>query len=115
MKTKCPGFLIEFETRVSLKIGCCIGLKHVHTCFDHQVFISCMTKKYCTSEMCNKEATASERKKHIIPMLFEDLDRWPPQGPLGMVFSDTLYLRLPDGILNNEKFEELSKKIMELV
>ena len=29
MKTKCPGFLIEFETRVSLKIGCRIGLKHV--------------------------------------------------------------------------------------
>ena len=29
METKCPGFLTEFETRVSLKIGCRIGLKHV--------------------------------------------------------------------------------------
>ena len=46
-------------------------------------------------------------------MLFEDLDSWPPQGSLGMVFSDIIYLRLPDGILTNEKFEELLKKIME--
>lgn len=48
-------------------------------------------------------------------MLFEKLDPWPPQGSLGMVFSDTLYLRLPDGILTNEKFEELLKKIMKFV
>ena len=75
-----------------------------------------MTKKYYTSKMCVKEATlASEREKHIIPVLFEDLDGWPPQGPLGMVFSDILYLKLPDGILNNEKFEKILKKIMELV
>lgn len=66
--------------------------------------------------MCVKEATlASEREKHIIPVLFEDLDGWPPQGSLGMVFSDILYLKLPDGILNNEKFEKILKKIMELV
>lgn len=66
--------------------------------------------------MCVKEATlASEREKHIIPILFEDLDEWPPQGPLGMVFSDIVYHKLPGGILNNEKFEKISKKCMEFV
>ena len=66
--------------------------------------------------MCQREANlACNRKKHIIPVLFEDLDSWPPQGSLGMVFSDTLYLRLPRGILTNEKFAELLKKIMEFV
>ena len=48
-------------------------------------------------------------------MLFEKIDSWPPQGSLGMVFPDTRYLRLPGGILTNEKFEELLKKIMEFV
>ena len=66
--------------------------------------------------MCQREANlACNRKKHIIPMLFENLDSWPPKGSLGMVFSDTRYLRLPGGILTNEKFEELLKKIMEFV
>ena len=66
--------------------------------------------------MCQREANlACNRKKHIIPVLFEDLDSWPPQGRLGMVFSDTLYLSLPDGTLTKEKFEELLKKIMEFV
>ena len=66
--------------------------------------------------MCQREANlACNRKKHIIPVLFEDLDSWPPQGRLGMVFSDTLYLSLPDGTLTKEKFEELLKKIREFV
>lgn len=66
--------------------------------------------------MCVKEATlASEREKPIIPVLFEDLDKWPPQGPLGMVFSGIIYHKLRGGILNNETFEKISKKSMELV
>ena len=66
--------------------------------------------------MCQREANlACNRKKHIIPMLFEKLDSWPPQGSLGMVFPDTLYIGLPGGILTNEKFEELLKKIMKFV
>ena len=66
--------------------------------------------------MCQREANlACNRKKHIIPMLFEKIDSWPPQGSLGMVFPDTRYLRLPGGILTNEKFEELLKKIMKVV
>lgn len=66
--------------------------------------------------MCQREANlACNRKKHIIPVLFEDLDSWPPQGSLGMVFSDTLYHSLPGGTLTKEKFEELLKKIMEFV
>ena len=66
--------------------------------------------------MCIEEATlAKEREKHIISVLYEDLDQWPPQGALGIVFSDIFYLRLRGGILSNQKFEELSRKIMELV
>lgn len=66
--------------------------------------------------MCIEEATlAKEREKRIIPVLYEDLDQWPPQGTLGRVFSDIFYLRLRGGILSDEKFEELSRKIMELV
>ena len=67
--------------------------------------------------MCQREANlACNRKKHIIPMLFEKLDSsWPPRGSLGMVFSDTLYIGLPNGILTDEKFEELLKKIMKFV
>ena len=66
--------------------------------------------------MCIEEARlAKVREKHIIPVLYEDLDQWPPRGPLATVFSDIFYLSLPGGILSNEKFEELSRKIMELV
>ena len=49
-------------------------------------------------------------------MLFEKLDSSrPPRGSLGMVFPDTIYIGLPDGILTDEKFEELLKKIMKFV
>ena len=66
--------------------------------------------------MCIEEATlAKEREKHIISVLYEDLDQWPPQGALGTVFSDIFYLS-PEGCnLNDQEFEELSRKIMELV
>ena len=75
-----------------------------------------MTKKYCTSEMCIEEAAlAKEREKHIIPVLYENLDPWPPQGALGTVFSGIFYLSLRGGILSDQKFEALSRKIMELV
>ena len=66
--------------------------------------------------MCIEEAKlAKEGKKRIIAVLYEDLDPWPPQGSLGRVFSDIFYLRLRRGLLSDEKFEELSRKIMELV
>ena len=75
-----------------------------------------MTKKYCTSEMCIEEAKlAKEREKHIISVLYEDLDQWPPQGALGTVFSDIFCLSPEGGILSDQEFEELSRKIMELV
>lgn len=75
-----------------------------------------MTKEYCNSELCIQEATlASEQEKRIIPVLYEGLDQWPPQGPLGIVFSEILSLSLPGGILTDEKFEELFGKIMEFV
>ncbi|XP_022780468.1 uncharacterized protein LOC111321767 [Stylophora pistillata] len=87
-----------------------------HGITNCKVFISCLTKKYCYSDMCQREAKlASERKKHIVPLLFEDLGSWPPQGSLALVFTDTLYLKLPDGVLTDIKFEELLKKIEEVV
>lgn len=81
-----------------------------------KVFISCLTNKYCNSDICQREAKlASERKKHIVPLLFEDLGSWPPQDSLALMFTDTLYLKLPDGVLTDIKFEKLLKKIKEVV
>ncbi|PFX31813.1 Bloom syndrome protein-like [Stylophora pistillata] len=66
-----------------------------HGITNCKVFISCLTKKYCYSDMCQREAKlASERKKHIVPLLFEDLGSWPPQDV-------NLSLRQPAKIAND--------------
>lgn len=87
-----------------------------HGITNCKVFISCLTKKYCDSEMCLSEANlARDCKKLIVPLLFEDLGSWPPQGGLGLVFTDTLYLKPLDGALTDGEFEKLLKKIEEVV
>ena len=66
--------------------------------------------------MGQREATlAHERKKRIIPVLFEDIHPWPPGGKLGLVFTDILYIKLPDGIIQNEKFQELLKQVRKFI
>ena len=58
------------------------------------VFISCITKNYANSEMCNKELTfAFKAKKKIIPILFEDLNMVELRG-VGLIISNLLYIKV---------------------
>ena len=52
-----------------------------------------VTKKYALSANCRREISLSDAlKKPIIPVLLEEI-QWPPEGPMGMVFSQLLYIR----------------------
>ena len=58
------------------------------------IFISCITKNYANSEMCNKELTfAFKAKKKIIPILFEDLNMVELRG-VGLIISNLLYIKV---------------------
>ena len=65
--------------------------------------------------MCKSEASlARECKKHIIPLVFEEIKPWPPQG-LGITFTDLLYLNVPGGNLDSLTFQKLSGDILKFV
>ncbi|XP_067037068.1 uncharacterized protein [Acropora muricata] len=73
-----------------------------------KVVICCLTEEYCKSTSTLREATlADQLKKNIIPVLFESI-KWPPQGPLGVILAEKLYIkcspqmeRLPMSNCNN--------------
>ena len=82
-----------------------------------KLVISCVTKKYALSANCRREVSLSDAlKRPIIPLLLEDLT-WPPEGPMGTVFDQLLYIDFskPDVSIQNEwtcpQFDQLLKKI----
>lgn len=82
-----------------------------------KVFVCCVTKRYCQSDACQREATlAYSLKKPIIPLVFEDLT-WPPKGQLALIFSPLLYIKmaLDDGTIPDAQFEEMMRKVGEFV
>ena len=57
-----------------------------------RVVVSCVTSKYAKSANCRREVSlADATRKPIIPLLLEDIT-WPPEGPMGMVFTQMLYV-----------------------
>ena len=82
-----------------------------------KLVISCVTKKYALSANCRREVSLSDAlKRPIIPLLLEDLI-WPPEGPMGMVFTQLKYIEFikPDPNIQNEwncpQFDEFLGKI----
>ena len=56
--------------------------------------ISCVTQKYTLSANCRREISLADAlKKPIIPLLLEEM-KWPPDGPMSMVFTELLYIRV---------------------
>ena len=85
--------------------------------FFNQVVICCVTRRYCKSEMCQREVTLADNlRKPIIPLLFEFID-WPPAGQLALIFTKLLYIdmSLTPGNFPDNKLQELFLKVRNYV
>jgi hypothetical protein len=82
------------------------------------VVISCLTPKYALSANCRREISLADAlKKPIIPLLLEET-RWPPPGPMSMVFTQLLYIDMnadPDmqTIWTGGNFEQLIDQLKQ--
>ena len=82
--------------------------------------VSCMTKKYSLSANCRREVSLADAlKKPIIPILMEEM-KWPPDGPMSMVFTELLYINFyKDDTVQmtwkGETFDELMGKLGQFV
>ena len=82
--------------------------------------VSCVTQKYSLSANCRREVSLADAlKKPIIPLLLEDI-KWPPDGPMSMVFTQLLYINFHrDEALQmtweGDKYEELRMKLGEFI
>lgn len=82
-----------------------------------KVFVCCVTKRYCQSDACQREATlACNLKKPIIPLLFENMS-WPPEGQLALIFTTLLYIKMSveHGKFPDTQFQEMLRKVGEFV
>ncbi|XP_072037755.1 uncharacterized protein [Amphiura filiformis] len=78
-----------------------------------KVVISSVTAKYALSANCRREVSLADAlQKPIIPLLMEDSMSWPPEGPMGMTFTQLLYIDFSKEI-SDQKFEELVQKLKE--
>ncbi|OWF40846.1 hypothetical protein KP79_PYT09248 [Mizuhopecten yessoensis] len=58
-----------------------------------KVIICCVSEKYTKSPNCNREVNLSVNLgKPMIPLLMEKMG-WPPQGSMGPIFSEYLFVR----------------------
>ncbi|XP_060592918.1 uncharacterized protein LOC132747532 [Ruditapes philippinarum] len=59
-----------------------------------KVVVSCVTPKYALSANCRREISLADAlKKPIIPLLLEAM-KWPPDGPMSMVFTELLFINV---------------------
>ncbi|XP_071952913.1 uncharacterized protein [Antedon mediterranea] len=59
-----------------------------------KVILCCITPKYITSEVCNREVSLADLlKKPIIPIMFDAVP-WPPPGGMGLAFARLLYVQM---------------------
>ena len=57
-----------------------------------EAVVSCITEKYSLSANCRREVSLADAlKKPIIPLLLERM-KWPPVGPMSMVFTEMLFI-----------------------
>ncbi|XP_031567310.1 uncharacterized protein LOC116302217 [Actinia tenebrosa] len=84
-----------------------------------KVIISCVTRKYTTSENCQREATLADcLKKPIIPVIFDNELQWPPPGQMSMIFAKLLYINVCSDDKDEippMKFQELLSEIKERI
>ena len=82
--------------------------------------ISCVTQKYSLSANCRREISLADTlKKPIIPILLEQM-KWPPDGPMSMVFTELLYINCYEDekvqiTWKGEKFDELTETLSQYV
>ena len=82
--------------------------------------VSCVTQKYSLSANCKREVSLADAlKKPIIPLLLEQM-KWPPDGPMSMVFTELLYINFyrdeaVQMIWVGEQFNELKAKLCQFV
>uniref|UniRef100_A0A1I8GFV8 Death domain-containing protein n=1 Tax=Macrostomum lignano TaxID=282301 RepID=A0A1I8GFV8_9PLAT len=61
-----------------------------------KVVIACVTDKYSKSDNCRRELNLSvSLNKHLIPVQLERVS-WPPEGAMGPLLTEYLYIRLFD-------------------
>ncbi|CAD5114046.1 DgyrCDS3196 [Dimorphilus gyrociliatus] len=80
-----------------------------------RVVISCVTPKYALSANCRREVSLSGAlNKPIIPLLLDNM-KWPPEGPMSMVFTQLLYIgfhrKKDDKLWEGDEFNQLISKI----
>lgn len=110
----CKCFLIFFFCLKVIRLG---FLSSLLACVHLQVFVCCVTKRYCQSDACQREATlACNLKKPIIPLLFEDMS-WPPEGQLALIFTTLIYIKMSveHGEFPDAQFQEMMRKVGEFV
>ena len=82
--------------------------------------VSCVTQKYSLSANCRRELSLADAlKKPIIPLLLEQM-KWPPDGPMSMVFTELLYINFhrdeaPQMTWTGEQYEELKSKLSQFI
>ena len=82
--------------------------------------VSCVTQKYSLSANCRREVSLADAlKKPIVPLLLEEM-KWPPDGPMSMVFTELLYINFHRDeavqlIWTGQQFEELKDKLSQFV
>ena len=85
-----------------------------------RVVVTCVTQKYSLSANCRREVSLADAlKKPMIPLLLEQM-KWPPDGPMSMVFTELLFINFyRDETIQmtwkGEKFDELLGKLSEAV
>ncbi|KAH3853811.1 hypothetical protein DPMN_096346 [Dreissena polymorpha] len=83
-----------------------------------KVIVSCVTPKYSLSANCRSEVSLADAlKKPIIPLLLEEM-KWPPGGPMSMVFTELLFINMykdpnTQKTWSGPKFDELIQKLQE--
>ena len=82
--------------------------------------VSCVTHKYSLSANCRREVSLADAlKKPIIPLVLEQM-KWPPDGPMSLVFTELLYINLyknetEQNSWKGDKFNELVEKLDQYI
>ena len=82
--------------------------------------VSCITQKYSLSANCRREISLADAlKKPIIPLMLEQM-KWPPDGPMSMVFTELLYINFFSDekiqmVWKGEKVNELMEKLGQFI
>ena len=84
-----------------------------------KVVVSCVTQKYSLSANCRREVSLADAlKKPILPLLLEQI-KWPPDGPMSMVFTELLYINCcldkVQALWSGEKYDELMIKLKQFI